>query len=245
MSQVLESPLEAGRDAVRRRDWDAAYPLLQEADTSSELAPEDLELLAEAALWGGLFSRVHGRDRTRSYKAYVEAGNLARAAYIATILAHDYGAQLQASVASGWLSRAKRHLDETEEAPEHGYWALQRSLVALGEHDFDEAFRQGKAGRGDRQALLRPEPRDPRHPAPGRGAPREGRGRRGQAAARRGERGRARRRARPVLDARRLLQHDRCVPRGRRLRQRRAVDRPRLPVLRRELHVRLPRACAA
>ena len=80
----------------------------------------------------------------RSYKGYVEAGSLARAAYIATILAHDYGAQLQASVASGWLSRAKRHLDETEEAPEHGYWALQRSLVALGEHDYDEAFRQGK-----------------------------------------------------------------------------------------------------
>ena len=55
MSQVLESPLEAGRDAVRRRDWDAAYPLLQEADSSGALAPEDLELLAEAALWGGLF----------------------------------------------------------------------------------------------------------------------------------------------------------------------------------------------
>ena len=144
MSQVLESPLEAGRDAVRRRDWDAAYPLLQEADTSSELAPEDLELLAESALWGGLFSEY--MDATeRSYKAYVEAGNLTRAAYIATILAHDYGAQLQASVASGWLSRAKRHLDETEQAPEHGYWALQRSLVALGEHDYDEAFRQGKA----------------------------------------------------------------------------------------------------
>jgi class 3 adenylate cyclase len=143
MSQILESPLEAGRDAVRRRDWDVAYPLLQEADTSNELAPEDLELLAEAALWGGLFTEY--MDATeRSYKGYVEAGNLARAAYIATILAHDYGAQLQASVASGWLSRAKRHLDETEEAPEHGYWALQRSLVALGEHDYDEAFRQGK-----------------------------------------------------------------------------------------------------
>ena len=83
MSQVLESPLEAGRDAVRRRDWDAAYPLLQEADTSSQLAPEDLELLAEAALWGGLFSEY--MDATeRAYKGYVAAGSLARAAYIAT-----------------------------------------------------------------------------------------------------------------------------------------------------------------
>ena len=110
MSQVLESPLEAGRDAVRRRDWDAAYPLLQEADSSGDLAPEDLELLAEAALWGGLFGEYMDANE-RAYKGYVEAGNLPRAAYIATLLAHDYRAQLQASVASGWLSRAKRHLD--------------------------------------------------------------------------------------------------------------------------------------
>jgi class 3 adenylate cyclase len=143
MSQAVESPLEAGRDAVRRRDWAAAYPLLQEADSSGDLAPDDLELLAESALWGGLFAEYMDANE-RAYKAYVEAGNLPRAAYIATMLAHDYRAQLQASVASGWLARAKRHLDETDEAPEHGYWALQRSLVAIGEHDYDEAFRQGK-----------------------------------------------------------------------------------------------------
>ena len=143
MSQVVESPLEAGRDAVRRRDWETAYPLLQEADASGDLAPDDVELLAEAALWGGLFGEYMEANE-RAYKGYVEAGNLARAGYIATLLAHDYRAQLQPSVASGWLARAKRHLDETEEAPEHGYFALQRSLVALGEHDYDEAFRQGK-----------------------------------------------------------------------------------------------------
>jgi len=143
MSQVLEPPLEAGRDAVRRRDWDAAYSLLSEADSAGDLAPADVELLAEAALWGGRFEE-YMEATERAYNGYLEAGKLARAAYIATLLAHDYSAQLQPSVASGWLSRAKRHLDETEESPEHGYWALQRSLVALGEHDFDEAFRQGK-----------------------------------------------------------------------------------------------------
>jgi class 3 adenylate cyclase len=144
MSQVVESPLEAGRAAVLRRDWDTAYPLLQEADSAGDLGPDDLELLAEAALWGGLFSEYMEANE-RAYKAYAETGNLARAGYLATLLAHDNRAQLQNSVASGWLARAKRHLDEAEEAPEHGYYALQRSLVALGEHDFDEAFRQGKA----------------------------------------------------------------------------------------------------
>jgi class 3 adenylate cyclase len=144
MSQVVESPLEAGRAAVLRRDWDTAYPLLREADSAGDLGPDDLELLAEAALWGGLFSEYMEANE-RAYKAYAETGNLARAGYLATLLAHDNRAQLQNSVASGWLARAKRHLDEAEEAPEHGYYALQRSLVALGEHDFDEAFRQGKA----------------------------------------------------------------------------------------------------
>ncbi|HEY7003106.1 MAG TPA: adenylate/guanylate cyclase domain-containing protein [Gaiellaceae bacterium] len=160
MSQALEPPLEAGRDAVRRRDWEAAYPLLREADESAALAPEDLQLLGEAALWAGLF-QDYIEANERAYKGYVEAGNLARAAYVATLLAHDYRAQLQSSIASGWLARAKRQLDETEEAPEHGYWALQRSLVALGEHDFDEAFRQGKAAEeigkrfGDRSLEIR------------------------------------------------------------------------------------------
>ena len=181
----------------------------------------------------------------RSYKAYVEAGNLARAAYIATILAHDYGAQLQASVASGWLSRAKRHLDETEEAPEHGYWALQRSLVALGEHDYDEAFRQGKPAEeigkrfSDRSLEIR------------------GIQRQGAALLEKGE----------VAEGKMLLDEASAAALGGeldaystlvvycntigacrevvRFRQRCAVDRPRLPVLRRELHVRLPRACAA
>ena len=160
MSQVLESPLEAGRDAVLRRDWEAAFPLLHEADTSGGLSPEDLELLGEAALWAGKFEDYMDANE-RSYKGYVDAGNLARAAYLATLLAHDYGAQLQSSIASGWLARAKRHLDETEEGPEHGYWALQRALVALGEHDFDESFAQGKhaeeIGRrfGDRSLEIR------------------------------------------------------------------------------------------
>jgi class 3 adenylate cyclase len=160
MSQILESPLEAGRDAVLRRDWEAAFPLLHEADTAGGLSPEDLELLGEAALWAGRFEDYMDAIE-RAYKAYVDAANLPRAAYVATLLAHDYRAQLQPSIASGWLARAKRHLDETEEAPEHGYWALQRALVALGEHDFDESYAQGKRaeeiGRrfGDRSLEIR------------------------------------------------------------------------------------------
>ena len=120
MSQVLESPLEAGRDAVLgatgtppTRFCMRRTPRASSRPTISSYSPRRRSGVAS--------SSEYMDANERAYKAYVEAGNLARAAYIATLLAHDNGAQLQTSVASGWLSRAKRHLDETEEAPEHGY----------------------------------------------------------------------------------------------------------------------------
>lgn len=160
MTQVVESPLEAGRRAVQQRDWDLAYQLLLRADSEGDLAGEDLELLGQAALWEGAFE-TYTDAIERAYKNHVENGKKARAAYVATMLAHDFKNQLQASVANGWLARAKRLLDEVEEAPEHGYWALQKSLVALGDHDFDESYKQGQRaeeiGRkfGDRSLEIR------------------------------------------------------------------------------------------
>jgi class 3 adenylate cyclase len=160
LSQVVESPLDAGREAVRRRDWASAFELLSEADKAGDLSAEDVELLGQAALWAGRFD-THSDANERAYAAYLEEGNKTRAAYMATTLAHELKNQLQASVASGWLARAKRLLDESEESPEHGYWALQRSLVALGEHDFDESYRQGKVAEeigkrfGDRSLEVR------------------------------------------------------------------------------------------
>jgi class 3 adenylate cyclase len=160
MAQIAQSALEAGRDAVRRRDWREASRLLSQADAELGLEPADLELLAQAALWDGQFEQ-YMQATERAYRAYADAGLPARAAYMATLLAHEYKNQLRASVASGWLARAKRLLDEVEEAPEHGYWALQRSLVALGEHDFDKAYAAGKRaeeiGRrfGDRSLEIR------------------------------------------------------------------------------------------
>ena len=65
------------------------------------------------------------------------------------------------SVANGWMGRAKRLLDLEEEAPEHGYWALQKSLVELSERNFAESFELAKQaeelGRrfGDRNLEIR------------------------------------------------------------------------------------------
>lgn len=160
VTQVVDDPIQAGRDAVARRAWTEAYELLKAAAEAGELAGADLELLAEAALWNG-----RGEEEPayleRAFRGYTEAGNKLRAAYVAVMLAHIYKNQLQASAANGWLSRAKRLFDDEPEAPEHGYYALQASLVAAGAHDFEQAYALGKKaeeiGRsfGDRSLEIR------------------------------------------------------------------------------------------
>jgi class 3 adenylate cyclase len=160
MSQVVQDPLDAARAALARHDWVEGYELLRAADEAMELAPEDLMLLGEAAMWNGQMDMVHPYFE-RAYRGYLQQGNTLRAAYVATWIAHGQKNNLQASLANGWMSRAKRLLDLEEEAPEHGYWALQKSLMELGQHNFAESLGLAKQaeelGRrfGDRSLEIR------------------------------------------------------------------------------------------
>ncbi len=160
MSQVVQDPLEAGREALRRHDWPEGYRLLKAADEASELDPADILLLGEAAVWSGHMDEVLPYME-RAYRGYLQAGNTLRAAYVATLIAHDLKNNLLTSQANGWMGRAKRLLDLEEEASEHGYWALQQSLVALGAGNLTEALafarRAEELGRrfGDRNLEIR------------------------------------------------------------------------------------------
>jgi class 3 adenylate cyclase len=160
MSQIVQDPLEAGREALARHEWADGYALLREADASAELAPEDLLLLGEAAMWTGHQEEVIATFE-RAYRGYLQLGNTLRAAYVATWIAHEQKNNLQTSVANGWMSRAKRLLDLQEEAPEHGYWALQMSLVEIGQGNHLESLALAKQaeelGRrfGDRNLEIR------------------------------------------------------------------------------------------
>ncbi len=159
MSQVVQDPVEAGREALRRREWAEGYELLKSAD-EAQLGPEELLLLGEAAMWTGRMDEVNDYFE-RAYRGYLDARNKLRAAFVATWIAHNQKNNLQLSVANGWMSRAKRLLDEEEEAPEHGYWALQKVLFAVGEGDHVYALRLAKhaeeLGRrfGDRNLEIR------------------------------------------------------------------------------------------
>ncbi|HSK17349.1 MAG TPA: adenylate/guanylate cyclase domain-containing protein [Gaiellaceae bacterium] len=160
VTQLAGDPVEAGRDAVRQQRWADGYELLKRADDAGQLGPEELLLLGEAAMWAGHMDEVDANFE-RAYRGYLQESNFLRAAFVAVWLAHNHRNNLQLSVANGWMSRAKRLLDSQEEAAEHGYWALQRALDALGEGDYGEAIRLGKEaeelGRrfGDRNLEIR------------------------------------------------------------------------------------------
>jgi class 3 adenylate cyclase len=129
VSQVLDEPLEAGREAARKHAWRDAYDLLQKADGDGLLEAEDLQQLAEAAWWTGHLEEAI-ELRERAYAAYVDAGEPRRAALMALTLGGDHANKGALSVAGGWLSRAGRLLENEPEGFEHGHLELTRGIAA-------------------------------------------------------------------------------------------------------------------
>jgi class 3 adenylate cyclase len=130
MAQVVEDPLQAGREAMARRAWREAYEHLSAARAHAELAPEDLESLAEAAWWTGQLEEAL-ELRERAYAGYVDAGRSAHAALIALTLAQDFFMKGSTAVAGGWYSRAERLLEGHEDTVEYGYLAQARALNGM------------------------------------------------------------------------------------------------------------------
>ena len=101
MSPVADR-LETAREAAEQRRWAEAYELLSAADRDGELGPDDLERLAQAAMWSH-DPRAMAPYYERAYAAHVAAGNKARAGYVAVTLAHYFGGvRLQRSIGNGW-----------------------------------------------------------------------------------------------------------------------------------------------
>ena len=143
MAQVVDDSLEAGREAARRHVWGEAFDRLSEADRAERLAPEDLELLAEAASWTGRLNESI-EIWERAYAGYVGGGNVRRAASVAMTLVANYRDKGANAIAAGWHSRAGRLLESVPESVEHGYLAHQRALFAVGSGELDKALEHAK-----------------------------------------------------------------------------------------------------
>ena len=146
MTQVVDEPLEAGREAARRHAWRDAYDLLRKADEAGALAADDLASLGDAAWWTGRLEEAIGL-RERAYAAFVEAAEPRRAAMVTVPLAMDYGLRGALSVSTGWIARGERLLADEPEGFEHGHLALMRGTTSidLGElEQAGESFRRAR-----------------------------------------------------------------------------------------------------
>jgi class 3 adenylate cyclase len=131
------------RVAIAGHRWSEALELFGVAAQQEALGPEDLMSLASAAWWSGdMMLGISAQER--AFAAYSAAGDLRSAATTAISLSGDYRHRLQESVASGWLRRAQRLLEDLPESADHGY--LERALMnsALDRGGLDEALRRAK-----------------------------------------------------------------------------------------------------
>ena len=121
--------LDIGWRELQEGRWEEARALFEEAVGAAE--SEAFEGLSWAAWWLDDAEAVFDA-RESAYRLYREAGDVARAARMATWLACDqldfHGA---VAVASGWLARAHRLLDPLEPGPEHGWLAFLEGYMAL------------------------------------------------------------------------------------------------------------------
>ncbi len=124
----LIDELNDARSAYERRDWRGAFDLLTAAEKRSPLAPEDAELLAEAARWAREYSAMI--DALEQAEArYERVGKRGLAARAALSLCLEHFVRNSLSEAAGWLGRASRLLENEPECLAHGYlqWALGRA----------------------------------------------------------------------------------------------------------------------
>jgi DNA-binding CsgD family transcriptional regulator len=129
--------IERGREAARREAWAEAYDVLASADPS-DLTPDDLEALADAAWWMSKMDEAIATRRS-AYAGYAETGEDTRAAYMAARLAVEHFMRGEPAVGAGWLMRAHRHLDGRPDCVEHGFLAVVEATVARFGGDLDRA----------------------------------------------------------------------------------------------------------
>jgi class 3 adenylate cyclase len=138
MTQVVENPLDAGREAAQRYAWRDAYELLKQAGPDA-LTAKDLEAVADAAWWTGRLDEAI-ELRQQAFKAHTDAGDSNSAALLALKLSDDFSGKGSMAVAQGWFGRAERLLADEPESVEHGHLAVGRALQAMLTGDTDAVF---------------------------------------------------------------------------------------------------------
>lgn len=123
-----------GWAALGEGAWTRARSRFEDA-----LAVEEAAEALEGLGWAGYClddEALTFEARERAYRVYREAGEDRSAARLAAWLASDsLEFRGEPAVASGWLQRAHRLLDDLEPGGDHGWLALHEGAIALGMHE--------------------------------------------------------------------------------------------------------------
>ena len=132
-------PLERARDACAQHAWARAVDAFAEADRGEPLSGADLDLWATCALLVGRDEEgLHALER--AHHAHLEAGATLPAARSAFWMAFRLISAGERGRGGGWLSRARRLVDECgEDCVERGYLLLPEARQRLAAGDGEAA----------------------------------------------------------------------------------------------------------
>ena len=133
-----DPPASEAQAAYARGEWQAAYDELHAVAGHRPLRPEELEILAECAIWLSDFDETV-RALEAAYVAYVQQGNNAAAARTALDLVAAQVEMGSSALVRGWLRKAERLLSDEPECVEHGRLLRRKTAQAMAECDLDRA----------------------------------------------------------------------------------------------------------
>ena len=132
-SIAREAALAEGRESFRKQAWSSAFSQLSAADREAQLEPEDLERLAMAA-------HLIGREAdsadflARAHQASLSRGETRFAARCALWLGMALFSNGEMAQASGWISRARRLLEDGQhDCVEQGYLLMPAGIRSVHE----------------------------------------------------------------------------------------------------------------
>lgn len=136
--------LRQAREAYERRDWLAAYDVLNDV-APADLGADDFARLATAAhLLGRRNDAVLAMQR--AYQAHVTAGEVLEAVRCGFWLSMVLGQAGEGAVAGGWAARAERLLEDVHgDVVERGYLRARQMFAALGEGRFGDVLGHAEA----------------------------------------------------------------------------------------------------
>jgi DNA-binding CsgD family transcriptional regulator len=132
-------------------EWDQAFDTLSALDAAEGLGATELESLGEAAWWLCRMPECVSA-RQRSVAAYVAEGNPRHAGAVALQLFYTFSVRGESAIATGWLRRATRLLENEPEGVEHGQLRLAQARVARsqGDREGELAYARGAIALGHR-----------------------------------------------------------------------------------------------